>query len=212
MTISQDIATYAVLAMQAYDFMDEDEYSFDEISKTFSLSDPAFRGWRAVNSSDAGTLQLARDGFNAEIFQNGADYVISLRGTDDWETAGDRLANANFITGSISAQLQHAVAYVEKILDTVPGITLDQITFVGHSLGGGLASALAALYDRPAQGPAGGGDSLSHRIPGLDEWQDPVGPRRVRAGGGAEAVACQIASRFGRPSHGVRTACRRKRQ
>ncbi|WP_068420161.1 hypothetical protein [Labrenzia sp. OB1] len=155
--MTSQISDYAVLAMQSYDFLDEDGPDVeikDDLKVNYNLE--GFGGW-ILRDEDADSFELQKSGFSAELFEKNGQFVISLRGTDDWlDFSGedwigpdaDLNANSGFITGQISTQLILAVKYVEEVLAL--GVSLESITFTGHSLGGGLASALAALYDRPA--------------------------------------------------------------
>ena len=87
-------------------------------------------------------------GFSAGAFVKGNELVISYTGTNDgrdvanW-TIGLGLPLSQFFT----AQLYEAVDYyfAQKVLH--PGAN---ITFTGHSLGGGLASVMAVYFNKPA--------------------------------------------------------------
>jgi hypothetical protein len=84
-------------------------------------------------------------GFEAVVFKGGAnEFVIALTGTDEWR---DWITNASAALGWIPNPLQQAVALYAQVVKDNPDA---QITFTGHSLGGGLASLLGVLFDRPA--------------------------------------------------------------
>ena len=72
------------------------------------------------------------------------EFVIAFTGTDEWR---DWITNASAALGWISNPLEQAAAlYARVVKDNADA----QITFTGHSLGGGLASLLGVFFDRPA--------------------------------------------------------------
>jgi RTX calcium-binding nonapeptide repeat (4 copies)/Lipase (class 3) len=82
-------------------------------------------------------------GFSYGVYRNGAEIVISYTGTNeglDWATNG---ANG-FGLGSTQTT-KAALAYLQAKQQYG-----SNITFTGHSLGGGLASIMAVWFDRPA--------------------------------------------------------------
>ncbi|QDU42481.1 tRNA(Glu)-specific nuclease WapA precursor [Symmachiella dynata] len=98
-------------------------------------------GWVALDDNEGdGTT-----GFRARLFQRGNERVIAYAGTDpkdrqDWIN--------NISQGLFGASLQYAQAIeIADIWESKYG-SVDR--FVGHSLGGGLATAAAVVYNRPA--------------------------------------------------------------
>lgn len=86
---------------------------------------------------DAAMLNDESTGFAAAIFKHGDMTYVSFRGTDsrvDWKSNGEQAS------GLIGDQYRQAVALAKKVYEATGG----QVVFVGHSLGGGLAS-IAAL-------------------------------------------------------------------
>lgn len=87
-------------------------------------------------------------GFACTVYRNTStqEIVISYRGTDG---AIDWLTNA----GAIVNQEQQAAAVYAKVLKDygtdAQGNVLNNITFTGHSLGGGLAGTMAVWFNRP---------------------------------------------------------------
>jgi hypothetical protein len=84
-------------------------------------------------------------GFSYGVFKKGDEVVISYTGTNDgidWPFAN--LTNA---IGLSSAQTTEAALVYLAARSQYPDAN---ITFTGHSLGGGLASIMAVWFDRPA--------------------------------------------------------------
>jgi hypothetical protein len=102
---------------------------------------PVADGWQEIPNT---YVNLASSGFEAASFQRGTDIVISYTGTG---TAVDWIANIALGIGWAANQLRQAAAYYMQVK------TLNQnanITFTGHSLGGGLASLIAVFFDKTA--------------------------------------------------------------
>ncbi len=87
------------------------------------------------------------DGFEAVAFQKGNEIVISYAGTNPSDLSGDMAANIGLATGIGSAQLQQAAEYYLRVKAANPTAN---ITFTGHSLGGGLAALMGVLFGRQA--------------------------------------------------------------
>jgi hypothetical protein len=99
---------------------------------------------RELNLSNA-MLVNEDSGYYAAAYRVGSRFIIANRGTEfssgvDWY--------ANFIqgTGRIGAQYEQALRVAEAANAEVG----DRVSFVGHSLGGGLASAQALAFRRQA--------------------------------------------------------------
>jgi Ca2+-binding RTX toxin-like protein len=87
-------------------------------------------------------------GFSAGVYQNGNEIVISFTGTN--ETKWQDFAFANFFAGGgfASPQVVEAmILYMEVKQQYGDDVN---ITFTGHSLGGGLASLMAIFFDESA--------------------------------------------------------------
>lgn len=79
-------------------------------------------------------------GFGALLFTNGKDYICCFKGTD-FDSYGRDWIFTNLLQGLTGFSLQHVLSVIEgKKLDTEVAQT-GNVWFVGHSLGGGLASA-----------------------------------------------------------------------
>ncbi len=107
-------------------------------------------GWRTATPTELAALRLTpamlsdNTGFRARVYE-GPDggQVVAFRGSatrDDWEN--DFRQAAGFSTSSYSAALAIATGVAQSGA---------RVTFTGHSLGGGLASAAAAASGRPAE-------------------------------------------------------------
>jgi RHS repeat-associated protein len=105
-------------------------------------------GWKST-----GRLEYIRSiGFRAITVQNAStkELVVAFSGTDDLILAGefgDWISNWRQGTGRIAAQYTAALAFAKEAKASVkPGWTLK---FVGHSLGGGLASLAGVVNKVP---------------------------------------------------------------
>ncbi|MEJ7928302.1 hypothetical protein WG908_16260 [Sphingobium sp. AN641] len=76
------------------------------------------------------------EALSVTVFQNNDQYVIAFRGTDNWELDGTD-ALQNFLVGVpliTGPQTVHAINAVQQFMDSHPDVTIDQISFTGHSL------------------------------------------------------------------------------
>jgi hypothetical protein len=101
--------------------------------------------WTQILPQPAGT-----DGFAYAAYKNSAtnEVVISFRGTDN--DLGDWTTNLGI---SLSQEKQAAAVYARilRVYGTdTQGNDLNNISFTGHSLGGGLAATMAVWFNRPA--------------------------------------------------------------
>ena len=84
-------------------------------------------------------------GFSAGVYKKGNDIVIAYTGTNEGADWG--WANGLVSLGLPSPQVMEAMLLYITTKRENPGAN---ITFTGHSLGGGLASMMAIFFDRPA--------------------------------------------------------------
>jgi Ca2+-binding RTX toxin-like protein len=96
-------------------------------------------------------VQWMRDdaitGFAAGVYKKGNEVVIGFTGTNEGQGLDFLLANIPAGAGLGSAQITQAVNLVLDVMGANPGAT---ISFTGHSLGGGLASVMAVLFNKDA--------------------------------------------------------------
>ena len=91
---------------------------------------------------------LAFTGFSAGVYKNGSDIVISYAGTNELKITDIASGNFPAFTGLPSPQVWEAMKLYLQVLQDNPGAN---ITFTGHSLGGGLASMMGIFFDRQAR-------------------------------------------------------------
>jgi len=120
-------------------------------------------GWRPILRSP-GVDGCNVNGFYAVAYQNDQtkEVVIAYRGSDD--AADWRYADKDIVSGKVPEQYAAAKNFAEEVLKQAkvenPNLREDQITHVGHSLGGALAG-LMAVYT--------GGYALQYNAPGIGE-------------------------------------------
>ncbi len=124
------IFDYALLAGRAYYDTRADVNRF-----------PIPQGWTDLLRHEANP-----SGFEAATFTNGTEIVISYAGTGPGLNV-DWVANCQLARGAWSDQLGEAAAYYLQIkaANTLNGVT-PNITFTGHSLGGGLAALMGVFF------------------------------------------------------------------
>ena len=84
-------------------------------------------------------------GFEANLYQYQGKYVIAFAGTDP-KDRHDLAANAMLGAGVMEMQLKQAAEFYQAV-KTQYG---SDVTFTGHSLGGGLAALMGVFFDKPA--------------------------------------------------------------
>ena len=105
---------------------------------------PIPQGWADLLRHDG-----QPSGFEAAAFRNGNDIVISYAGTYPGDISGDIMADIWLGTGVGSLQLFQAAQYYLAIKND-PQYQGCNITFTGHSLGGGLAALVGVFFGVPA--------------------------------------------------------------
>lgn len=89
-------------------------------------------------------------GFEATAYRAGNEIVIAFAGTDPFSLV-DWITNIalGFGLESLDGQLKKAAEFYEAIKND-PSCQGANITFTGHSLGGGIASLMGVLFNRQA--------------------------------------------------------------
>ena len=97
-------------------------------------------GWTVVAeeswSGDNTTYSNGKEGFAVRAYQNGSEVIIVYAGTDPRDILGDWSNNLEIGRGAMSTQANLAAKFYHEVKEQT-GST--DITFTGHSLGGGLA-------------------------------------------------------------------------
>jgi hypothetical protein len=128
---------YALLAGRAY----QDRRTVDN-----RIAKPA--GWSQLTPEEGlGHTRSPTSGFETVAFRNDAtgEIVISFAGTDFSEKP-DLIADGLLGLGLVNQQLIDAAIFYKKVQQACG----NNITFTGHSLGGGLAAVMGVFFDRPA--------------------------------------------------------------
>jgi len=107
-------------------------------------------GWTVL--TEAGTRYSQADtptGFSATAYEGpGGEVVIAFAGTNESQFADYLFGNGPAASGKIvSPQILEALRFTADVMAARPGA---QLSFTGHSLGGGLASVLAVFFDKPS--------------------------------------------------------------
>ncbi|XOZ32429.1 RHS repeat-associated core domain-containing protein [Halomonadaceae bacterium KBTZ08] len=121
--------------------------------------DNQFDEWEEVGFNDKGLdteglglrnslFEDSEDGYHAKLFKNESEnsYMVAYRGTDelvDWKHNGLQAM------GKSSSQYDRAMTLAERA-EQASGHQGAELTFTGHSLGGGLASAASEVTDKKA--------------------------------------------------------------
>jgi hypothetical protein len=145
--------------------------------------------WEQLRAANGFPAQTAYDdnffSFTANAFVNRStgEIVISYKGTDFlielsgrvWNTIGDIVTDVSAgIGGFVStAQFVQAATYYQQVKNwaTAHGYDTSNISFTGHSLGGGIASVMSAWFNRPAttfaEAPFEATVSSPHTVPAI---------------------------------------------
>lgn len=90
-------------------------------------------------------------GFSAEVFQKGGEIVISFQGTNSDPFTSDGIkdwwTNGQLALGWTNKQLNEAALLYQRVKAANPTA---EISFTGHSLGGGLAGLMSIYFNKPA--------------------------------------------------------------
>lgn len=89
-------------------------------------------------------------GFQALLLKDSNDnYVIAFRGTEGdnwiWNAVSDLASDVSMAGGHVTEQMKLALHFVQRAMEE-HGVTADQVTFTGHSLGGSLAETAGYTF------------------------------------------------------------------
>ena len=140
---------YALIAANVYGSKDRDYVGSQAEVRHARNNLPLPNGW-----TFAGEPVIRPDGFMAQAYRRGNEIVVSYAGTTD-ESPLTTMANNDWLWGNVPAasalalapQVVDAAEFYLNVLSANPGV---QISFTGHSLGGGLASLMAVYFNHPA--------------------------------------------------------------
>lgn len=109
-------------------------------------------GWEALNRAAFGLGPVPGDGgFSAEIYRKGDEIVIAFQGTNPDPFSADGIKdwgnNFGLYAGNPTSQLMQAAELYLRVATANPGA---DITFTGHSMGGGLAGLMSIFFNRSA--------------------------------------------------------------
>nr|WP_281375573.1 RHS repeat-associated core domain-containing protein [Haloferula luteola] len=131
-------AAFQHLLSEGGSFSRRSENSFDAEAARYSESAYTTRDGGALSELGIG-YQDNVDGFGAALYGDAkGGYVLAFRGTNFF-SLGDWKANVLQAFGFRTSQYEQAVLLAAEVYQRTGG----NVTFVGHSLGGGLASAAA---------------------------------------------------------------------
>ncbi|MEO1336215.1 MAG: DUF6792 domain-containing protein [Myxococcota bacterium] len=101
-------------------------------------------GYERIDVQDNTDSGLAGSAYYNEATN---ELVIAYRGTEATAGPKDLEADIALFTGQRNPQTADALAYADEVqrLAQAQGLEVDKITYTGHSLGGGLATEVAAL-------------------------------------------------------------------
>ena len=127
--------------LQEYALISNSVYNRIEINRTVVLPST---GWTAERP----WIQDLANGFSGGVYKKGTDIVIAYTGINERFVADFAFGNIPAATGLYpSDQVWGAMELYFKVARDNPTAN---ITFTGHSLGGGLAAMMGVFFNRPA--------------------------------------------------------------
>jgi hypothetical protein len=105
----------------------------------------------AVNLNIFISPEMLAAGFSAQAYTYNGETIISFRGTDPgWAAVNDIFNGWSGGAGVQSTQAGLAAQFYQSVVGSAAFPFSTNVTFTGHSLGGGLAGLLAGLYGKQA--------------------------------------------------------------
>lgn len=126
---------YAIFATDAYSADDGPAHSNWILPSGYSIVSPGNFEFSHPASQNLST------GFNARVYRNGATAVVSFTGSMGLL---DFLADAQELAGAVNQQVPDAIAFFDSVKIWAAQNSITEIVLTGHSLGGALASVIAA--------------------------------------------------------------------
>jgi hypothetical protein len=137
---------YALMAAGSYDDVRRKDFNRSPIPPDWAELTQYARSGSGPNAG------AGLGGFSAKVYKSSSgEIVISYSGTEF--NIGSAGMNADFFSGNVplSKGIYGQQAYeAAKLYQQVKAGEGGNISFTGHSLGGGLASVMAVWFDRPA--------------------------------------------------------------
>lgn len=155
----------AILSMDAYNRGYNPGIKFGNLpsDESLTLGEQIGKAWITKDSRifvDSDNQRVDKSlGFYALSYDCNDEIVVSYRGTDD--VSGDLLQGSDLLYGwavgvgqVTDNQASLAIKFYKEVAKAITGSNVDyqkvNISLTGHSLGGGLASYIAAIYSRNA--------------------------------------------------------------
>ena len=146
----EEPSVYEAILMAIYSYLDGSDLSdIEEQLRT--------NGWKISNMADDLTLNDEKTGLNSMVFERTKDgqieYAYVYTGTAD---KNDKICDYALVNGVVHPQITQALDNAQTIDQRAKEVSAN-VTYVGHSLGGFLASVASRKTNNPAMtfNPAG---------------------------------------------------------
>ena len=145
MSVTDATAIYALLAANVYGAANNDEGGAPLYRSPLNSLPLPGPNWTQIKE------RVLPSGFMARAYRDNitGEVIVSYAGTTD-ENGNDWWTNIPAGLGFPSQQVYDAAAFYMDVLNSPEGAAASEISFTGHSLGGGLASLMAVFFDRRA--------------------------------------------------------------
>jgi pimeloyl-ACP methyl ester carboxylesterase len=142
-------AEYALLAAGSYD----DIRKVNQTDERLTNRAPIPPGWTELTQfAISGSGGASPSGFSAKVYKStSGEVVISYAGTEFGGSTDGTLSD--FMSGNIPSvlgQRGQQMLQAAALYQQVRAVQGSNITFTGHSLGGGIASVMAVWFNQPA--------------------------------------------------------------
>jgi len=145
MEFSSQSAVYALLAANVYGATNNDASGTPRVRSELNTLPLPSTDWVVIAE------RVSASGFMARAYRDVSTgkVVIAYAGTTDETNMDWSTGNIPAATGLVSEQVVEAAEFYMDVLNSPYGQSAE-ISFTGHSLGGGLASLMAVYFDRRA--------------------------------------------------------------